>query len=101
MQRPEFVLDVCNTIFITVSDDAIASTCRALPWQPHHRVIHCSGVTEVAALDPAKAKGAATGGFHPIQMFASPQVALETLPGCTVGIEADPALQSERAKLRH
>jgi predicted short-subunit dehydrogenase-like oxidoreductase (DUF2520 family) len=93
--RPQLVLDVCDTIFVTVSDDAIATVCRDLPWQPHHRVIHCSGVTEVAALDAAKAKGAATGGFHPMQMFANPDVALKTLPGCLVGIEADQPLQTE------
>jgi predicted short-subunit dehydrogenase-like oxidoreductase (DUF2520 family) len=95
MQQPDFVLDACDTLFITVSDDAIASMCRDLPWRPHHRVIHCSGVTELAALDAAKAKGAATGGFHPMQMFANPEVALSTLPGCIVGIEAGPPLQIE------
>lgn len=95
MLQPHFVLDACDAIFITVSDDAIASMCSDLPWRPQHRVIHCSGVTEVAALDSAKAKGAATGGFHPMQMFANPEVALKTLPGCIVGIEAQPPLQIE------
>ncbi|MDY6945710.1 MAG: DUF2520 domain-containing protein [Pseudomonadota bacterium] len=95
MLRPHFVLDACDTIFITVSDDAIAAVCRDLPWHARHRVIHCSGVTEVAALDPARAKGAATAGFHPMQMFANPEVALRTLPGCIVGIEADPPFDAE------
>jgi predicted short-subunit dehydrogenase-like oxidoreductase (DUF2520 family) len=69
--------------------------CRDLPWRSHHRGIHCSGVTEVAALDSAKAKGAATAGFHPMQMFANAEIALKTLPGCVVGIEADPPVRAE------
>ncbi|MEI8298838.1 MAG: DUF2520 domain-containing protein [Pseudomonadota bacterium] len=95
MSQPQAVLDVCDTIFLTVSDDAIGPVCDALPWRSHHRVIHCSGVTDISALDSAKAESAATGGFHPIQMFANPNVALETLPGCTIGIEADQPLQTE------
>lgn len=95
MLQPNLVLDTCDTVFITVSDDAIAAVCGDLPWRASHRVIHCSGVTEVAALDAAKMAGAATGGFHPMQMFANPEVALKTLPGCIVGIEADQPLQAE------
>ncbi|MHC2436783.1 Rossmann-like and DUF2520 domain-containing protein [Bradyrhizobium sp. USDA 4451] len=83
------VVDSCDMIFLTVSDDAILPVCRDLRWQPRHRVVHCSGATELAALDHAKAAGAATGGFHPMQMFANPDVALEGLCGCTVGIEAE------------
>jgi predicted short-subunit dehydrogenase-like oxidoreductase (DUF2520 family) len=78
-----------------VSDDAIAHVCRDLRWQAHHRVVHCSGATEVDALDHAKSAGAATGGFHPMQMFANPEIALEGLRGCTVGIEAEPDFRSE------
>ncbi|MCC8981723.1 Rossmann-like and DUF2520 domain-containing protein [Bradyrhizobium acaciae] len=83
------VVDSCDMVFLTVSDDAILPVCRDLRWQPRHRVVHCSGATELAALDHAKSAGAATGGFHPMQMFANPDVALEGLRGCTVGIEAE------------
>jgi predicted short-subunit dehydrogenase-like oxidoreductase (DUF2520 family) len=101
MLQPQLVLDACDTVFLTVSDDAIGAVCHGLPWHAYHRVIHCSGVTEVAALDAAKAEGAATGGFHPMQMFANPDVALKTLPGCLVGIEAEQPLQSELAAIAH
>ena len=89
MPDPQQVVDSCDMVFLTVSDDAILPVCRDLRWQPRHRVVHCSGATELAALDHAKAAGAATGGFHPMQMFANPDVALEGLRGCTVGIEAE------------
>ena len=89
------VADRCDLVFLSVSDDSIAPVCRDLRWQAHHRVVHCSGATEIAALDPARSAGAATGGFHPMQMFANPDVALEGLRGCTVGIEAEPGFSGE------
>jgi hypothetical protein len=36
---------------LTVSDDAILPVCRDLRWEPRHRVVHCSGATELSALD--------------------------------------------------
>ncbi|WP_076862406.1 Rossmann-like and DUF2520 domain-containing protein [Bradyrhizobium mercantei] len=99
MTDAQQVVDSCDMIFLTVSDDAILPACRDLRWQPHHRVVHCSGATELAALDHAKSAGAATGGFHPMQMFANPDVALEGLRGCTVGIEAEPDFRRELDRL--
>ena len=89
MTHAQQVVDSSDMVFLTVSDDAILPVCRDLRWEPRHRVVHCSGATELAALDHAKSAGAATGGFHPMQMFANPDVALEGLRGCTVGIEAE------------
>jgi predicted short-subunit dehydrogenase-like oxidoreductase (DUF2520 family) len=89
------VVDISDLVFLTVSDDAILPVCRGLRWEPRHRVVHCSGATELAALDHAKFAGALTGGFHPMQMFASPDVALEGLRGCIVGIEAEPDFRRE------
>ena len=93
------VVDGYDMVFLTVSDDAILPVCRALRWEPRHRVVHCSGATELAALDHAKSAGAATGGFHPMQMFANPDVALEGLRGCTVGIEAEPGFRRDLERL--
>lgn len=95
MSHAQNVVDACDCVFLTVSDDAIAPVCAGLVWTGGHRVVHCSGATEVAALDRARAAGAATGGFHPMQMFANPDVALSGLQGCTVGIEAEPGLRVE------
>lgn len=89
------VIDRCDFIWITVADDAIASVTQSLQWSPRHRVVHCSGATELTALRKARQDGAQTGGFHPLQMFANPEVALHGLPGCTVGIAADGGFAGE------
>jgi predicted short-subunit dehydrogenase-like oxidoreductase (DUF2520 family) len=83
------VADACEFVWLTVSDDAIAGVADGIHWQPHHKVIHCSGATDIDALATAKSAGAAIGGFHPLQMFTDPAVALRGLPGVTVGLEAD------------
>lgn len=83
------VVDRADLVFITVPDDAIAAVAAGLKWRQSVAVVHCSGATEVAALEPAARAGARIGGFHPLQLFADPDVALAGLPGCTIGIEAD------------
>jgi predicted short-subunit dehydrogenase-like oxidoreductase (DUF2520 family) len=95
MTHAQEVVDICDLVVLAVSDDAILPVCRDLRWEARHRVVHCSGATELTALDHAKSAGALTGGFHPMQMFANPDVALEGLRGCTVGIEADPDFRRE------
>jgi predicted short-subunit dehydrogenase-like oxidoreductase (DUF2520 family) len=80
--------DLADLVFVTVSDDGIAGVCEQLSWRVGHGVVHCSGATELEALGAAAAAGARVGAFHPMQMFANSDVALETLPGCTISIEA-------------
>src|SRR4030095_710723 len=77
------VVDICDMVFLAVSDDAILPVCRDLRWERRHRVVHCSGATELAALDHAKSAGAVTGGFHPMQMVANPEGATDGLTACT------------------
>jgi predicted short-subunit dehydrogenase-like oxidoreductase (DUF2520 family) len=81
-----------DLVVIAVPDDAIAPVARSLMWQGRHSVVHCSGATEVSALASAADQGATTGGFHPLQSFTSTDAAMQTLPGCTVGIEAEQPL---------
>ncbi|MBG7620047.1 DUF2520 domain-containing protein [Herbaspirillum sp. AP02] len=92
VSSPQEVADQASLVFLTVPDDVIGKVCEAASWTPGTAVVHCSGATEVAALSSAKELGAFIGGFHPLQMFADPDVALSGLPGCTVGIEAEEAL---------
>jgi predicted short-subunit dehydrogenase-like oxidoreductase (DUF2520 family) len=87
--------DRADLVFITVPDDAIAAVAASVKWRQAMAVVHCSGATEVAVLEPAARAGAAIGGFHPLQLFADPDVALAGLPGCTVAIEADAPLSSQ------
>lgn len=83
------VADTCDLVFLTVPDDAIAPVASSLAWRAGQAVVHCSGATEVGALDAAARVGAATGGFHPLQAFAEGGT---PLAGCTVTVEADPPL---------
>jgi len=81
-----------DLVFLTVPDDAIAPLVQRLPWRAGQAVVHCSGATEVSVLDAAARAGAAIGGFHPLQIFSDPDLALAQLPGSTVAIEGEPAL---------
>ena len=84
------VVDLCDLIFLTVPDAAIAPVAASLNWREGQAVLHCSGATEVSALDPAADAGAMTGGFHPLLGFSG--VGETPLAGCTVTVEAAPPL---------
>ncbi len=86
------VVDCVELVFLGVPDDAIAAVSKSVHWHERTAAVHCSGATEVSALADAAAAGAQTGGFHPLQLFADPDVALAGLPGCTVAIEASGSL---------
>jgi len=97
------VADTCDLVFITTPDAAIQNTVDAIVWRagnashtphtPHmpqtpQAVVHCSGATSVSVLDKAARDGALTGGFHPLQSFAAPEAAVQTLAGCTITLQA-------------
>ena len=89
---PQRLADDADLVAVVVPDDAIAAASAAVRWQPRHSVIHCSGATEVSALASAQAAGASIGGFHPMQSFTNTDAAMQSLPGSTVGIEAEEPL---------
>lgn len=93
--------DAADLIFLTVPDDAIETTCAGVAWRTGQSVAHCSGVTELDALRAARKAGALVGAFHPLQMFANPEVALEGLPGCTITIDAEAPLADRLEQLCH
>lgn len=82
----------CDLVFITVPDDSIAEVAASALWRAGSAVVHCSGATEIDTLAAAHARGASIGGFHPLQSFADPLAAIESLPGCSIAIEAEPSL---------
>jgi len=88
------VVDGCDLVFVTTPDGAIADTAAQFRWRPGMAAVHCSGVTDVAALDHAARGGAMTGGFHPMQTFGDPAAAVRSLPGCTITIEAPEPLNA-------
>jgi predicted short-subunit dehydrogenase-like oxidoreductase (DUF2520 family) len=83
------VLDAAALVFLTVPDDALAAVCAELEFSSRHSVVHCSGAAELSVLEPAKRAGARVGGFHPLQMFADPEVAARGLKGCAIAVEAE------------
>lgn len=86
------VADDSTIVFLTVPDDAIAGVCAGLRWRPGQAAVHCAGSTELAVLRPAAEAGAATGGFHPLVMFADPEIAARSIAGAAIGIEASEPL---------
>ena len=93
------VVERSELVFITVPDDAIAALAASLAWRAGKAAVHCSGATEVSVLSAAARAGAQIGGFHPLQLFADPDVALAGLPGCTIALEAEGALLSQLEQL--
>lgn len=88
VMNPQALVDHCDVVFVTTPDEAISPTVSALTWRSGKSVVHCSGATELSALDSARAEGARVGGFHPMQSFTDPAAAARSLPGCTISIEA-------------
>ncbi len=90
-----------RTILITVSDDAIRDVCQAIAPKglKEKKVIHMSGAGGLDLLEPARLAGASVGCIHPIQTFAGVDSAIETLPGTTFGITADPAIRDWAVRL--
>ncbi|GAC1603851.1 MAG: hypothetical protein NVS3B2_08700 [Ramlibacter sp.] len=80
--------DECDLVFVTTPDEVICRTAQSLRWRPGCFVVHCSGATEVSDLGKAEQDGAAIGGFHPLQTFGDPEAAAQSLPGCTITVEA-------------
>ena len=81
-------------MFLTVPDDAIGTVCASLRWRDGQAVVHCAGSTELAVLQSAAHAGAAIGGFHPLVMFADPEIAARSIAGAAIGIETKEPLAS-------
>jgi predicted short-subunit dehydrogenase-like oxidoreductase (DUF2520 family) len=82
------VVDASDIVFLTVPDGAIASVCQSLTWAKQSAV-HCSGAAELTVLQGVKGQ---TGGFHPLVMFADPEVAARSIAGAAIAVEAEAPL---------
>jgi predicted short-subunit dehydrogenase-like oxidoreductase (DUF2520 family) len=89
---PQALVDAADLVFLTVPDDAIASTAAAINWRPGIAAVHCSGAADLDLLGPARKMGGQIGGFHPLQMFADTDAALASLPGTTFTLVGDASL---------
>lgn len=86
------IVDASDIVFLTVPDDAIASVCGGLRWSDGKAAVHCAGSTELTVLQKATEARAAIGGFHPLVMFADPEIAARSIAGAAIGIEAEEPL---------
>ena len=98
MAAPDAVA-AAELVLLTVPDDALEPLAETLPWRAGQAVVHCSGATELTALNAAAQAGAQIGGFHPLQIFSDPASAVQLLAGSTVAIEAAPPLLDELRRL--
>jgi predicted short-subunit dehydrogenase-like oxidoreductase (DUF2520 family) len=85
------VVDDADLIFISTPDGAISQVAAELKWSSGKNVVHCSGADTSEALADAKAQGAQTGVFHPLQTFAGANSGLP-FTGVTFSIEAQEPL---------
>ena len=92
MDDAQAVVDCAQLVFLAVPDDTIATLVADLHWRAGVMVVHCSGATELSALDLAKAAGAKIGSFHPLLMFADCEVAARALPQSAIALEAEEPL---------
>ncbi|KAG0163491.1 hypothetical protein DFQ30_011477, partial [Apophysomyces sp. BC1015] len=57
---PQHVADAAELVFVTVPDDAIGSVAAQLRYPPEQQgsraLVHCSGASSVALLEPARAQ---------------------------------------------
>lgn len=83
-----------NIHFIATNDDAIEEVVKTLDEEintalGNHYFFHFSGSVTSEVLQPLREKGAAIGSIHPLQVFADPQKALDTLQGVYYAIEGE------------
>jgi predicted short-subunit dehydrogenase-like oxidoreductase (DUF2520 family) len=90
--EPNAVLDDADLVFLTVPDDAVASTAARLTLYSGQALVHTSGALPASVLEPAMAAGTSLGSFHPLVAFADFDRALEALAGATVALEGDATL---------
>ena len=88
----ESALESAKVHFITTNDDAIQEVVEEIVkiWPDSledHYFFHTSGSISSTVLEPLAKKKAHAASIHPLQVFADPAKALETLPGIYYAIE--------------
>jgi predicted short-subunit dehydrogenase-like oxidoreductase (DUF2520 family) len=79
-------------VILGVPDDRIEPVCTALAeagaFRPGQAVVHLSGATSLAALEPARRAGATVLSLHPLQTVPDVDSAIERLPGSAMAVTA-------------
>jgi len=85
------VAEECGLVFVTTPDDVIGTVAGQVLWRKGQGVVHCNGTHTLRVLEPATARGAMAGSFHPFQTFgglATPEEAAGRLQGVTFSVDA-------------
>ncbi|MBI4282330.1 MAG: DUF2520 domain-containing protein [Chloroflexi bacterium] len=101
LKTPQEVADGCDLVFITTSDDAIATVARSVQWHRDMGVVHCSGAESAAILDAARKQGARVGSFHPMQTFPAISYGGANLAGVAFAVEGPPPLIDTLKEMAH
>ncbi|MDD4518452.1 MAG: DUF2520 domain-containing protein [Limnochordia bacterium] len=86
---PEELVALCQTVFLTVSDDQIKKVCDELAWNAQSIVIHCSGAHSLDVLGAVHSAGGRRGAFHPLSSFPSRSLSKERFQRTFFGVESD------------
>ncbi|WP_299446766.1 Rossmann-like and DUF2520 domain-containing protein [uncultured Phycicoccus sp.] len=85
-------------VILAVPDDALADLVAGLSatggWQAGQIVVHTSGRSGTAVLDPVRAHHAMPLALHPAMTFTGTAMDLDRLADCTFGVTADEALRA-------
>lgn len=86
------LMEDCDLLFLTIPDDALSTVAAGLQVRPGQIVAHCSGACDLEMLAPVAEQGGQTAGFHPLFLFAGLPDDSQRLRGCSITLEAAPAL---------
>lgn len=92
LDNGQAVAEAAEMVFVTTPDGVIPQIAAEVKWHEGQSVTHCSGADSLDILIPAAKRGALTGGFHPLQTFASIAHAMENIPDSTFALEAEEPL---------
>ena len=85
---PQEVAERCDTVFLTVPDDAIGDVAASLRWRSGQSVVHCSGALALDVLSPVIEACALAGAMHPLQTFTAGVDPTAAFQGIACAIEA-------------
>ena len=90
---PAELVPDAELVLLTVPDDSIRDVCERIAetgaFSSQTVIVHCSGALPSSVLKPARDCGARVASMHPLQTFADPAQAVESIPGCYCCIEGD------------
>lgn len=77
-----------DLIVVATRDDTISEVAGEIAPSVREAggVVHISGLASIEALAPIARVGVATGSFHPLQTFPTPEAGAAGLPGAWIGV---------------